>query len=64
MYLCYISHLITLNKSYFQTLVLLMMSPVTLLNLLSCLVASSLASPRPEAHYNNYDYYHPYYGYR
>ena len=40
------------------------MSPVTLLTLLSCLVASSLASPRPgpKAH-NYYDYYRDYYGY-
>ena len=42
------------------------LSPVSLLALLSCLVASSLASPRPrpEAHYDSYyDYYRPYYGY-
>ena len=53
-----------MNKFYFQTSVLLVMFPVTLVTLLSCLLAFSLASPRPEAHYNNYDYYHPYYGYR
>ena len=41
------------------------LSPVTLLALLSCLVASSLASPRPrpEAYNSYYDYYRPYYGY-
>merc|ERR1719291_1512592 len=62
MYLCYmLYHFITLDKSYLQTSVLLVMSPVTLVTLLSCLLAFSLASPRPEAHYN---YYPPYYGYR